>query len=66
MERTAARKKPPFQKQQFYFLLFAGFAGASLGTSPKILVIGHTLKAGHFLHPATTAIGQRVILIFQV
>jgi hypothetical protein len=45
-----------------YFLMVdAVFLGSSLGISPKILVKGQILNAGHFLQPATTAIGQTVI-----
>lgn len=62
---------------QAYFFLragalratFRGFAGAAAATtaaggmSPMTPLSGQILKIGHFLQPATMAIGQMVILI---
>ena len=36
-------------------------AGGLLGWSPSTVFSGQTLKAGHFWHPATTAMGHSVM-----
>ena len=60
-------------RAQYYFVLRAavlrGFAavpvsaGGVAGVSPRTPLSGQILKAGHFLQPATMAIGQMVMVI---
>ena len=47
----------------YFFLSLAAFAAgaSSLGASPITLLSGHIEKAGHFLQPATIAIGHKVM-----
>ncbi len=51
----------------YFFALADDFAGASaavgpaFGWSPRTVLRGQTLKAGHFSQPATMAIGQSVM-----
>jgi hypothetical protein len=40
----------------------AGFFGSGLAWSPSTPLSGQMEKAGHFWHPATTAIGQSVMV----
>jgi hypothetical protein len=42
-------------------LVVDGLLAPGAGASPITDFRGQTLKAGHFLHPATIAIGQRVM-----
>jgi hypothetical protein len=52
-----------------YFFAAVFFAGAALSAgfssatwSPSMLLAGQTEKTGHFLQPATMAIGQTVMM----
>jgi hypothetical protein len=51
-------------RREAYFFFWGGAALASpaFGTSPISDLTGHTEKAGHFLQPATMAIGQSVMI----
>jgi hypothetical protein len=40
---------------------FDGGMSAAFGTSPRTVVRGQILKAGHFSQPTARAMGQRVI-----
>jgi len=57
---------PPHRVQPYFPDLAAFFAGdggsAGLTWSPSTRVNGQTLKAGHLAHPATTAMGQSVMV----
>lgn len=46
----------------YFFLDFACLVSPGLGTSPITVLSGHTENTGHFLHPATTAIGHKVMI----
>jgi hypothetical protein len=46
----------------YFFLDFACLAAPGLGASPITVLSGHTENTGHFLHPATTAIGHKVMI----
>jgi hypothetical protein len=70
--RLRGRKSAAAGREQAYFCFFVarrrGFAGAALaaaggGASPSTPLSGQTLKAGHFLQPATMAIGQMVMTV---
>ncbi|MDE2094455.1 MAG: hypothetical protein KGI87_11445, partial [Burkholderiales bacterium] len=41
----------------YFFFGAAAFASGAFGASPITDLSGHTKKAGHFLQPATIAIG---------
>ena len=47
----------------YFFFGSAAFASPAFGASPITDLSGHTEKAGHFLHPATIAIGQSVMVV---
>ena len=51
------------RSQGFFFPAdAAGFSAPGLGASPSTVFRGHTENAGHFLQPATMAMGQTVMV----
>ena len=65
-QSVAGMPKPPGNAGDYGFLVLAdGLAASALGMSPITVFNGQTENAGHFLHPATMAIGQRVMTFLQ-